>query len=112
MLKQLFSFKGRSNRVDYAINMLVYIAILATFIFTEPAVHAYGDAGAIVTLILIVLMLWIFIATMAKRFHDIGKNGWAVLLVLIPLVGQITPFALLVYPGSDHDNEFGRASLR
>jgi uncharacterized membrane protein YhaH (DUF805 family) len=111
MVLQLFSFKGRSNRVDYAINLLVYLAILAAFFFTESAVHAYGDAGALVTLALIGTMLWVLFASIAKRFHDIGKSGWMALIVFVPLVGQITPFALLVYPGSDQDNEFGRASV-
>jgi uncharacterized membrane protein YhaH (DUF805 family) len=110
MVQQLFSFKGRSNRIDYAVNMLVYIAILAAFFYTESAVRAYGDAGAIITLVLVAAMLWVLFASMAKRFHDIGKSGWMALLVFLPL-GQITPFALLVYPGSDQDNEFGKTSL-
>jgi uncharacterized membrane protein YhaH (DUF805 family) len=109
MLQQLFSFKGRSNRVDYAINLLVYCAVLAAFLFTEPAVHAYRDAGAIVTLGLIAAMLWILFASMAKRFHDIGKSRWMALIVFVPLVGQLTPFVLLGYPGDQNDNEFGKA---
>jgi uncharacterized membrane protein YhaH (DUF805 family) len=48
-------------------------------------------------------------ASMAKRFHNIGKSGWMALMVFLPIVGQITPFALLVCPGSDQDNEFGKA---
>ncbi len=107
MIQHLFSFKCRSNRVDYAINLLVYCAVLALFLFTEPMVHAYGDTGALATLALIAAMIWILFASMAKRFHDIGKSGWMGLLIFFPL-GQITPLVLLVYPGSDQDNEFGK----
>jgi uncharacterized membrane protein YhaH (DUF805 family) len=106
---KLFSFKGRSTRTEYAISLLVYIAFLAVFILTESTAHEYGDAGALVGPVFIVAMLWILFASMAKRFHDIGKSGWMTLLVFIPLIGQFTPFALLVYPGNDYDNEFGKA---
>lgn len=107
MIQQLFSFNGRLNRLRYATNMAIYIAIFLFFLFTESEVRAYGDAGAIATLVLIVVMLWILIASMAKRFHDIGKSGWTVLLVLIPIVGQFTPFILLGYPGMPEANEYG-----
>ena len=36
MIQRLFSFKGRSNRIDYAINMLAYLGMLAAFLLPSP----------------------------------------------------------------------------
>jgi uncharacterized membrane protein YhaH (DUF805 family) len=69
--------------------------------------HNAGDPGALVSLAMIALMLWMLVAAMSKRFHDINKSGWATLLILVPVVGLLTPLVLLFYPGDTTDNQFG-----
>jgi uncharacterized membrane protein YhaH (DUF805 family) len=39
--------------------------------------------------IVTVVLGWIYLATQAKRFHDVGRSGWWVLLNLIPLIGPL-----------------------
>ncbi|MGQ0485996.1 MAG: DUF805 domain-containing protein [Hyphomicrobiales bacterium] len=40
-------------------------------------------------IILVVVFLWPTLAIYAKRWHDRGKSGWWMLIILIPLIGPI-----------------------
>ena len=66
-----------------------------------------SDGGALISLALIAWTLWVLFASLAKRFHDIGKSGSYCLLVFIPLVGAIAAIALLFVPGVPETNEYG-----
>jgi uncharacterized membrane protein YhaH (DUF805 family) len=105
-LRAFFSFKGRLNGAEYAIVFVGYLLLLAVFFLTQSSVHAYGTVGDLLEFALIILILWIFFASMAKRFHDIDKTGWNCLLILIPVVGGLV---LMFYRGSATDNDFGPA---
>jgi uncharacterized membrane protein YhaH (DUF805 family) len=50
---------------------------------------------------------WALLAALSKRFHDIGKSGFMCLLVLVPVVGIFTPFALLILQGTEGPNAYG-----
>ena len=57
----------------------------------------------------ILYLLFIFIPNLAvafRRLHDIGKSGWWILIVLIPLIGVIW-FLVLMAGESVPDNEYG-----
>jgi uncharacterized membrane protein YhaH (DUF805 family) len=86
-----------------------YLLLLAVFFLTQPSAHAYGTVGDLLEFALIILILWIFFASMVKRFHDIDKTGWSCLLILIPVVGGLTPLVLMFYRGRATDNDFGPA---
>jgi uncharacterized membrane protein YhaH (DUF805 family) len=109
-IRALFSFSGRIGRVEYLFCMIVYCSTLAVFLLGELIVRRLGDAGVILLLLpLIALMLWILFASMAKRFHDFRKTGWSCLLVFVPVVGPMTLFIILFYPGDVTDNLYGPA---
>jgi uncharacterized membrane protein YhaH (DUF805 family) len=42
-----------------------------------------------------------------SRLHDLGWSGWAVLLLLVPLVGIVAFLLLLLVPGQRNRNAFG-----
>ena len=101
------SFRGRLNRGDYAIILLSgYIIPLAMFLY----LYRTEDTELITAIeyLLIVIMLWVFFAATARRFHDIDKPGWACLAVFVPIVGIFTPFVLLFIPGSPLGNSYGK----
>jgi uncharacterized membrane protein YhaH (DUF805 family) len=55
-----------------------------------------------------VVLLWPALALSIKRWHDINRSGWFVLVNLIPVVGWL--IALVVngfVPGTEGDNRFG-----
>jgi hypothetical protein len=43
----------------------------------------------------------------ALRLHDIGLSGWWMLLLFVPLVGNVLNLALTFWPGTDGDNDYG-----
>jgi uncharacterized membrane protein YhaH (DUF805 family) len=42
-----------------------------------------------------------------RRLHDVGKSGWMLLIVLIPLVGIIWLLVLLATESNLGDNKYG-----
>lgn len=111
LFQSLFGFRGRLNRAGFAVCFAVYISVFLLFLATEKIAKQAGD-GALAGLALVGLMLWMLFSAMARRFHDIGKSGWGALLVFVPVVGLITPFVMLFYPGDVSTNEYGPPSGR
>ncbi|MDR2934962.1 MAG: DUF805 domain-containing protein, partial [Candidatus Adiutrix sp.] len=42
-----------------------------------------------------------------RRLHDIGKSGWWLLLLLIPLVGAIIILVFLCLDSQPGENQYG-----
>ena len=62
------------------------------------------------TLIFMLYILATCIPTLAvivRRLHDIGKSGWMLLVGLIPIVGTIWMFILLITDSQPGENEYG-----
>ncbi len=45
--------------------------------------------GNLVALVIFVAAVWIGFAVGVKRYHDRGKSGWWVLIVLVPVIGGL-----------------------
>ncbi len=43
-----------------------------------------------------------------RRFHDIGKSGWWVLVTLIPYIGVIIELYFMCQKGDAHINVYGK----
>jgi uncharacterized membrane protein YhaH (DUF805 family) len=60
---------------------------------------------------LVALWLAAFIPMLAcgvRRLHDSGKSGWLYLIGLIPFIGGLILFVLLLLNGDPGENRFGR----
>jgi uncharacterized membrane protein YhaH (DUF805 family) len=42
-----------------------------------------------------------------RRLHDIGKSGWMLLIILIPIIGPIWLLILYVQDSVSGKNEYG-----
>ena len=115
----LFHFEGRLSRGQYGkILLLIFIPLLVFMVFMaalDGLSPAPGDT-VVQTIALVVLLIevvwallsiWILFAAMTKRLHDFNKREWALLLVFVPFIGSVLPFALLFFPGDASDNRFG-----
>jgi uncharacterized membrane protein YhaH (DUF805 family) len=49
-----------------------------------------------------------FIAVTVRRFHDIGKNGWTILMAFIPFVGGILLLVFTCLDSEPNDNKYGQ----
>jgi len=112
--KRYADFSGRSTRKEFWMFMLLTNAV--TFVLLVVMLSDQGVFGGLGTVgILAVALLFIgvvgtvvpFLAVEARRFHDQGKSGWFVLLNLIPYVGFLIVYALMLIPGNEGDNDFG-----
>ena len=104
-LKNIFNFKERASRWEYwGGNGLGggLIIIVSSFIwaFTYSALFDF---------IMSVLYLYLIFAAFSctvRRLHDIGKSGWNILWVIIPL-GIFYLLYLYVQPSEPKNNKWG-----
>ena len=103
-MQSLFSFDGRLNRAKFwliliATDIAVFV-LLAILVAVTGGSMTMGEDGSmpsmgggvignLVALVLFVAAAWIGLAVGVKRFHDRGKSGWWVLIVLVPVVGGL-----------------------
>jgi uncharacterized membrane protein YhaH (DUF805 family) len=75
----LFSFKGRINRARY---LVVQLALLTSWlvVWLKPPFYFSSQWEAWVVAIAII---WINLATTAKRLHDRNRSGWWAVAVLV-----------------------------
>lgn len=103
-MQSLFSFDGRLNRAKF---WLILIATdIAVFVLLGILVAVTGGSmtmgedgsmptmgggviGNLIALVIFVAAVWIGFAVGVKRYHDRGKSGWWVLIVLVPVIGGL-----------------------
>ncbi|MDG1271071.1 MAG: DUF805 domain-containing protein [Flavobacteriaceae bacterium] len=110
VLKQYADFNGRARRKEY------WMFALFNFIFTIVAIILDYALGLTVGelpygVIYFLYTLAVFIPSLAavvRRLHDVGKSGWMILIPLIPLIGSIWLFILLVTDSKPGENQYGQ----
>lgn len=97
-MRKYADFSGRAGMKEYW--MFLAVNVVATMVL--GAISA-GILGMVYVLVTVVPMF----SAMARRFHDQGRSGWMCLAGLIPIVGQILVFILLLQPGEVTENQYG-----
>jgi uncharacterized membrane protein YhaH (DUF805 family) len=92
MVACLFSFNGRIGRLAYAFSFGVYVLLI--FLALLMAAVGSDDPGSLFSL-LPLLMLWIVLAGVTKRFRDAGFSAWFALLCFVPIIGLFVPLIVL-----------------
>ncbi len=104
VLKKYAVFSGRARRKEY------WMFILFNIIFSIVAGiidHIIGmDFGLLGTLYGLAVLLP-SIAVSVRRLHDIGKSGWMLLIIFIPIIGSIWLLVLATFDSEPGDNRFG-----
>jgi len=102
--KSLFSFSGRNRRTKYWLtNFCASIPLIPANISGDNM----SDGVAIFTLLVLIPIMWILWANVAKRCHELGKSGFMGLLLLIPLANLFVGIYLAFFQGDLNDNEYG-----
>ena len=111
-----FSFVGRIGRLRFlAWTMALTLVTLGVgsvlAIFGFALISTDSTAGLILAgllaFILVVVLAFISIQFSVQRLHDIGWSGWLWLLNLVPVVGSIFPFVIMIVPGNNTANRYG-----
>lgn len=105
-MDQLLKFDGRIRRMGW------WIAGIATGIVSTIVENIRdSDVSIIVTLVfgIIAIIFWLIgISLSVRRFHDLNKSGWWLLINLIPFIGWLITFVMLGFmPGDQKSNNFG-----
>jgi uncharacterized membrane protein YhaH (DUF805 family) len=108
MFLSAFSFKGRIQRLEYAISIFVFFVsnnFLNKIIKNNLNALNYGDydvplMGSLIIIFAYFISWWFIFAQGAKREHDLGNSGW----------WQLLPFRfiwLIFLKGQVGSNEYG-----
>ena len=111
-LKKYFVIKGRASRSEY---WFLQLLLFPLYLILAVMENSYSDdviiLGGIVGVIVLLLVIPTLTVTI-RRFHDINKSGWFVLLNFIPFVGWIIILAMLAGKGTEGKNRFGEYPLK
>lgn len=107
VLREYANFEGRSRRKEYWMFILynILISFLATVLdaIIGSKMGGFGFFAGLYALAILIPT----IAVSVRRLHDIGKSGWMMIAVLIPIVGGIWLLILFIQEGTPGQNEYG-----
>jgi nitrate/nitrite transporter NarK len=129
---KLFSVRGRIPRGAFLgttilLGILTLFACLMTSLIVAPGTHIYLPGGGVkhiaeslfvlpnanvyvlaFRIAWLLVVTWIAIALQLKRWHDLEKSGWLVLINLVPVVGTVLSLLVLGFrKGVTGSNKFG-----
>lgn len=108
-LKQYAEFNGRARRKEYwmfaLFNMIFALIAIVLDNILGIAMEEIGY-GPLYGIYLLAMFIPGF-ALIVRRLHDVGKSGWMMLISLIPIIGPIWFFVLLVKDGTPNENQYG-----
>lgn len=103
-----FSFHGRVSRSDFWYALLV---VLSGFVVCAVAFDF--ATGHTTPWYVSIPLYWSLLAIAAKRYHDLGRSGFWLLLLLVPLVGPLwVLWSTGFRKGFQGENRYGPAPQR
>ena len=108
-LKRYAEFTGRSRRKEYWLFALMMLVAGIVVGMVEGMLGLSGTLGTYGPLswLLIAAIIVPSIAVGVRRFHDLGKSGWWMLVGLIPIVGGLVLLFFFVQEGDKGPNQYG-----
>jgi uncharacterized membrane protein YhaH (DUF805 family) len=114
VLSKYATFTGRASRAEFWHWVVVFVLLTIITRIVDGALFAssmqeafYVHDNRPLTSITILALLIPNIALAVRRLHDIGRSGWWMLLMLIPLIGPLVLLYWYVQPSEDGPNQFG-----
>lgn len=113
----LFSFEGRVGRGPYwmffVVMLVVFGGLMALSMVAMMNAEDPSSAGGMASMPMMVAMLlfvWPSLAIQAKRWHDVDKSAWWILIGLVPAVGGLIAIVFNGFiAGTPGANRFGPA---
>ena len=110
LFETLFVFRGRINREGW---WLAHLLIFGVGIIVYGIATLLKGTDNIVYSFCIVCLYWMHVAVSVKRWHDLDKSGWWVLVELILVFGLFYEFVVLgLCKGTRGRNHFGPDPLK
>lgn len=109
--QQFVGFSGRASRSEYWFFYLSFIvASIGMLVLTIVSAFVLDAVAAIMgmlTMVVYLAYLLPMLAVTVRRLHDLGKSGWMILILFVPLVGAILLLVWCVSDGEAFDNAYG-----
>jgi uncharacterized membrane protein YhaH (DUF805 family) len=102
-----FSADGRIGRIEFLVGVCVNASMLGSLALVLEAASVGRDPSTTLLVLLALVTHWSSLMLSIKRLHDLGKSGWVLLFVLVPVAGLLLPMLLLLLPGEEHNNTYG-----
>lgn len=103
------NFNGRARRSEYwyycLASVLISLVLGGLDYFLE-----FTFGGVQLGILRAIYGLAVFLPGLAvavRRLHDVGKSGWFMFIILIPVIGVIWYLIVLCTAGDDGVNEYG-----
>ncbi len=109
VLNNYVVFRGRARRMEYWM-FILFNEIFSSVLWILDKVLKTGMEGSGDGLFLILYNLAVFLpwwAVTVRRLHDVGRSGWMILILLIPLIGLILLLVFLVIDSDPGENQYG-----
>lgn len=108
VMKKYAVFQGRARRKEYWMFVLFnfIFMIIASFLDSVLLGTAFDGFGPLYLIYSLATFLpwW---AVSVRRLHDVGKSGWFLLILLVPIVGGIWIWILACTDSQTGENKFG-----
>lgn len=105
VLYHYFDFSGRARRKEFWVFTLFNLFVL--WILSLLDSYSETEYYYIAFYIFIALIIIPSITVFLRRLHDVGKTGWNILLILIPIIGWLWLIMLLWFGGEPRVNKWG-----
>jgi uncharacterized membrane protein YhaH (DUF805 family) len=109
VLKKYAVFEGRARRKEYwffhLFNFIVALVLVFMDVMTGTfnAETGWGLLSGLYTLAVFIPA----ISVLVRRLHDTDRSGWWFWIAVIPLIGWIWMFVLMVLDGTSGQNQYG-----
>jgi uncharacterized membrane protein YhaH (DUF805 family) len=106
-------FKGRLNRRNFLIGFLLYLlvaSLLVLFMILPLLSSNSNDIPSLNILLFIAIdiILLVFGSSLfIRRLHDMGKSGWYLLIVIMPVVVWFFLLWVFLKGGQKDSNKYG-----
>lgn len=109
VLKNYAVFSGRARRKEYWMFALFNVIFLIVALILDNILGtAIEDVGYGLFYFLYALAVLLpSLAVTVRRLHDVGKSGWFLFIVLIPIIGSIWLLVLMCTGGDAGENQYG-----
>jgi uncharacterized membrane protein YhaH (DUF805 family) len=95
-------FSGRASRPAYWWWFLFALLVSVAAAIIDVAIGTYA-----IRILVDLALLLPGLAVSVRRFHDIDKSGWWILIFLIPIVGFVLWLVWFTREGDAGDNQYG-----
>jgi len=109
VLKKYAVFSGRARRKEYwffALFNAIFVFALTVIDISAGLYDVFAEIGLLSGLYSLAVLLP-SIAVSVRRLHDIGRTGWWLLIVFVPIIGIIVLLVFAVLDSTPGDNRYG-----